>query len=204
MRTPLAHWAYRSLLFAAPLLAGSSLLLSSSEAAACGGFFCGQQPVDQTAERILFEVGQDSVTMTTQISYNGRAEDFAWILPLNEVPDVQSLAVYPQQALNALDTNTGPTFQPPNDQACNYSRLVPQAAASPTSNESGPPPVNVYIRTEVGPYEAAVVGSESPTELVSWLRNAGYRITPAMEPYVARYTQEGMKFLALKLLETAE
>jgi hypothetical protein len=178
----------------------SASVLRSEEARACGGFFCGRQPVDQTAERILFEVGQDSVTMTTQISYNGRAEDFAWILPLSVVPDVQSLAVFPQQALNALDSNTGPTFQAPNDPACYSGRVfagqAPAASPQEDSN-AGPPPVNVFIRAEVGPYDAAVVGSESPTELVNWLRNEGYRITPVMEPYVARCTEEGMKFLAL-------
>src|SRR5215510_14844936 len=94
------------------LLAGASLLFDSGDAAACGGFFCGRQPVDQTAERILFEVGQGSVTMTTQISFNGKAADFAWILPLSEVPAVESLAVFPQKALNALDSNSGPNFQP--------------------------------------------------------------------------------------------
>ena len=81
------RWARGSGLLAATLLAASSGLLTSSDAAACGGFFCGRQPVDQTAERILFEVGSDSVTMTTQISYNGKAEDFAWILPLSDAPN---------------------------------------------------------------------------------------------------------------------
>jgi hypothetical protein len=204
MRTRVAHRAVRVGALLTALVSGS--LLTSDEAQACGGFFCGRQPVDQTAERILFEVGQDSVTMTTQISYNGRAEDFAWILPLHEVPDVQSLAVFPQGALNALDSNSGPIFQQPNDEACN--RLVnlsaPQSARLPTSGPSQPDPVTVFVRAEVGPYDAAVVGSESPTELVRWLRAEGYRITPVMEPYVARYTEEGMKFLALKLLETAD
>jgi hypothetical protein len=195
---------------AAPLLAalaGSSLLLTSGEAAACGGFFCGRQPVDQTAERILFEVGQDSVTMTTQISFNGSAADFAWILPLSDVPALESLAVFPQKALNALDTNSGPNFIQPNDSACNQYRFAAQPSSPPTvgnAETAAPPPVTVYIRAEVGPYDAAVVGSSSPTELVNWLRTAGYRITPAMEPYVARYTEEGMKFLALKLQDTAD
>jgi len=209
MGTLLAHRAWRfGAWLAAPVLAavaGSGLLLTSSEAVACGGFFCGRQPVDQTAERILFEVGQDSVTMTTQISFNGKAADFAWILPLSDVPALESLAVFPQKALNALDSNSGPNFQQPNDPAC-YSRLAfPGATVQDAGVEanSAPPPVTVYIRAEVGPYDAAVVGSSSPTELVSWLRTAGYRITPAMEPYVARYTEEGMKFLALKLQDTA-
>lgn len=77
------------------ILLGLGALLVPSPAAACGGFFCGRQPVDQTAERILFEVGPDSVTMTTQISFNGAADDFAWILPLGEVPIADSLAVWP-------------------------------------------------------------------------------------------------------------
>lgn len=91
-------------------LAGSSLLLSSELAQASGGLFHGREPVAQTAERILFEVGPDSVTMTTQSSYDGSAQDFAWILPLSAVPDVNSLAVFPQAALNALDSVSTPTF----------------------------------------------------------------------------------------------
>lgn len=199
----------RTLLAAAPALFGLGTLLTSSDADACGGFFCGQQPVDQTAERILFEVGQDSVTMTTQISFNGRAEDFAWVLPLSEVPAVESLAVFSQKALTALDSNSGPNFITPDDPACYGNLSLPGAsvnAAGPFNDtaEVAPPPVTVYIRAEVGDYDVAVVGSEDPTELVRWLREAGYRITPAMEPYVARYTEEGMKFLALKLQDTAE
>src|SRR6187551_1490867 len=108
----------RHLLFAATALA---LVSQAPRAQACGGFFCGRAPVDQTAERILFEVGDESVTMTTQISYNGAAEDFAWVLPLFEVPDPDSLAVFPQRALTGLDAATGPIFYPP----CGY----PEAAA---------------------------------------------------------------------------
>ena len=202
MRARLAHWAYRSGLLAA--LVGGGTWLTSWDAEACGGFFCGRQPVDQTAERILFEVGSDTVTMTTQISYNGKAEDFAWILPLSEVPDPDSLAVFPQKALNALDANSGPNFSIPSE-CYRFLPLADSATAGTASgNSSGPPPVTVYIRAEVGPFDVAVVGSSSPTELVNWLHGAGYRITPAMEPYVARYTEEGMKFLALKLQDTAD
>jgi hypothetical protein len=179
-------------------------LLASADAYACGGFFCGQQPVDQTAERILFEVGQDRVTMTTQISFSGTAADFAWILPLSEVPPAESLAVFPQGALNALDSNTGPQFQLPQDPSC-YQFFPPTPPRASTAAGSGEPPlVTVYVRAEVGPYDAVVVGSSDPAELVTWLRTEGYRITPAMEPYVARYTEERMKFLALKLQDTAD
>ena len=39
------------------------------------------------------------------------AQDFAWVLPLGNVPDVATLKVFQQRALTAIDTNTGPQFQ---------------------------------------------------------------------------------------------
>jgi len=191
-------------------LVGLGLAFHAAPAAACGGFFCGQQPVDQTAERILFEVGESSVTMTTQISFNGDADDFAWVLPLGEVPLEGSLEVWHQQALNALDANTGPVFLPPNDPACyscvgcNFGGVPGSAPTVEDEGASTPPPVQVFIREEVGEYDVAVIGSEDPAALIEWLRTNGYRITPPMEPYIERYTSEGLKFLALKLLDTAD
>jgi hypothetical protein len=189
----------------------AALLLAASHAApaeACGGFFCGQAPVDQTAERILFEVDDGSVTMTSQIAFAGDAADFAWILPLADVPDVESLSVVPQRALDALDAQSGPQFQLPDDPACSY------GFGCPTCSAGGPIPraaaedegeaVDVYVQTTVGEYEVAVVGSEDPAALIEWLRDNGYRVTPPMEPYIALYTSEGLKFLALKLLPEAD
>jgi hypothetical protein len=196
---PLSHSIAGAILLALATAAGCWLDMSS--AAACGGFFCGQQPVDQTAERILFEVNDGSVTMTTQISYSGRAEDFAWVLPLSEPPAVDSLKVFSQQALVGLDSNTGPIFLWPQDSAC--SNQDDDVVFADSSAAGGPGGVDVYLSAEVGPYEAVVVGSTDASALVSWLRERGYRITPAMDPYVARYVDEGMKFLALKLQDTA-
>ena len=187
--------------FVAPLAFGMG------EARACGGFFCGRQPVDQTAERILFEIGDGSVTMTTQISFNGDAEDFAWILPLPAVPDVESLATFPQRALTALDTNTGPDFILPSDCYGQFPQAGGGFGATGSANSDGgsePPPVQVHVRAEVGGYSVAVVESEDPAALIDWLRTEGYRVTEPMEPYIELYTKEGMKFLALKLLETAD
>ena len=198
----MAHRKFaRGLLAAA---AGVAAVLHVLPAAACGGFFCGQQPVDQTAERILFEVGQDSVTMTTQISYSGAAEDFAWVLPLSAVPDPNSLAVTQLKALVALDANSGPRFNTPTDPAC--TRLLPDydAVASPAVTEGGAPPVEVYIRQTVGDYDVAVIESADPAALIAWLRSEGFRITTPMEPYIERYTSEGLKFLALRLVDAAD
>ncbi len=199
----------RSILFltGATALAAAAIALAPRPAAACGGFFCSQQPVDQQAERIVFAVNDDgTVTMVVQIAYQGDSENFAWVLPLGAVPDEESLDVFPQRALTALDAQTGPNFQWPDDPDCyGYYYGVEDAAAG-----GGPPPatregdVTVDIRADVGPYDVAVIESDSPEALVSWLRDNGYRVTTAMEPYIDLYTAEGMPLLALRLQPTAD
>lgn len=168
---------------------------------ACGGFFCGQQPVDQQAERIVFAVNDDgTVTMIVQIAYRGAADDFAWILPLASVPDRASLGTFPQRALMGLDARTGPQFQWPSD--CDSWLRYDAAAGGPPSADDGG--VTVHIRETVGPYDVAVIESDDPEALVTWLRTNEYRVTDVMRPYIALYASEGMKFLALKLTTAAD
>ena len=59
--------------------------------------------------------------------------------------------------------------------------------------------VTVYSTGEVGPFGFDVIGSDDPQALISWLKENGYRIEPAMEPLVHVYVQEKMLFLAMKL-----
>lgn len=194
----------RKLFFAAALAGLAVTGWNPSPAEACGGFFCGQQPVDQTAERIVFSVNPDgTTTMIVQISYAGSAADFAWVLPLGEVPAVESLDTFPQLALTGLDAQTGPSFQWPED--C-YGYLAEADASGPPragagGSEGG---VTVHIRETVGPFDVAVIESTDPSALVTWLRDNSFRVTPAMEPYIGIYTAEGMKFLALRLQPGAE
>lgn len=191
-------------LWAATVMTAAALTTAPRPVEACGGFFCGRQPVDQTAERILFATNQDgSVTMVTQIQYAGAAPDFAWVVPLGEVPAVDSLAVFPQLALTALDAATGPQFQWPDDPSC-YPPVLDAAAGggSPPAADDGD--VTVHIREEVGPYDVAVIESTDPTALVDWLRRNNFRVNDAMTPYIRIYTSEGMKFLALRLQPDAE
>lgn len=170
-------------------------LLDARPAAACGGFFCSQSPVDQRAERIVFAIDEEAGTtdMIVQIQYAGRADDFAWVVPLGAVPLDGSLATFPQAAMVALDAGTAPAFAPSRD--C-VARAGGEELAEPSPVGLG---VDVHVREVVGPYDTAVVSSEDPGALVEWLRANGFRVTAAMEPYVAMYTREGSVFLALRL-----
>lgn len=181
---------------AAVALAG---LVAPQQAEACGGFFCGQQPVDQQAERIIFAVDGDAgtVRMITQISYAGAAANFAWVVPLAAVPEAGSFDTFPQLAMTALDANTGPQFSP--EGGCFL-----DASAGPPSAGGDDGDVTVHVREEVGPYDVAVIESEDPEALVAWLRAEGFRVTSPMQPYIDAYTEDGMKFLALRLRPEAD
>jgi hypothetical protein len=185
-------------ILAALLLCGTSLV-PVPVVEACGGFFCGRQPVDQTAERIVFKVNPDSVTMIVQIAYAGAAPDFAWVLPLASVPDPESLGSFPQRGLTALDANTGPIFAAPS--GCLRAEADRGGASldAGSSDSDDDADVTVHYRAEVGPYEVAAIESTDPMALYEWLRTNGFNVNEMMLPYIRTYTAEGMKFIALKL-----
>jgi hypothetical protein len=180
--------------------AGACLALAAlapaPTAKACGGFFCNSTPIDQNAERILFKVRDDGRTdMIVQISYQGKQEDFAWLLPLAEPPAASDLAIFPQLALTALDSQTGPQVQP-----CFLPALASAGSSSAPRGASADDAVQVYVDTTVGNYQAVVIGSTDAKATADWLTEHNFRISDAMLGYIKLYTAEGMKFLALKLL----
>jgi hypothetical protein len=156
---------------------------------ACGGFFCTNVPVDQSAERIIFAVNEAAGTIDAyvQINYTGSPEQFAWVVPVPNPPkvDVADIAT-----INELDGLTRPNYiAPPLPNDC----PVPMPAAG------GGEGVTVFGQGSVGPYDYAIVGSDDPQAMVMWLRDNGYQITQAMEPLVDVYVKEKMVFLAMKL-----
>lgn len=178
-------------------LAGLTAALAGfapAAALACGGFFCSSTPVDQSAERILF-VQEDAETVSAyvEIMYQGEPEGFAWIVPVPEVPE---LDVWFGGAFNALDLATGPSF------TGNFGCFEAAAGGDDQDADGLPndPEVDVLAREQVGPFDTVTITSRDPRALVEWLRENGYRILPEMEPFIALYTAEGMKFVAMKLL----
>jgi hypothetical protein len=166
-----------------------AMCMPAPAARACGGFFCTNVPVDQSAERIIFAVNEAAGTIDAyvQINYTGSPEQFAWVVPVPNPPkvDVADIAT-----INELDGLTRPNYiAPPMPDDC----PVPVPAAG------GGDGVTVFGQGSVGPYDYAIVGSEDPRALVQWLRDNGYQITPAMEPLVGVYVKEKMDFLAMKL-----
>lgn len=177
-------------------------------AEACGGLFCSTNPVDQNAERILFEVHETGeVTATVEISYSGDPASFSWIVPVPETPS--ALDVAPPSALRLLDMATAPVIVPPPTTCSDPMRGFDQALPGPPSADAGS--VNdaegggvvVEDLPVVGPYDPEVVSSDDPEALIAWLEENQYLITDEMKPFIAEYTQAGFKFLGVKLVPDA-
>jgi hypothetical protein len=191
------------------LLAIAALLCVPRAALACGGMFCDAvQPVDQAAERIVFAWAEDDtcsdgrITVEVQISYEGDADDFAWVVP---VPDVPELFVSNDAAFTVLANATVPTFPLVDEEfgTCDGGMFTPMRDADSAGAEGGGDDqqggVNVIASETVGPYDTVVLQATNAGVLVEWLQEQDYAIPSDLEPVLQPYLAEQQYFVALKL-----
>ena len=180
----------------------AALLLTPTTALACGGFFCFTQPVDQSAERILYIQDGDKIAVHIQISYTGEDEQFSWILPLLSVP---TLGIGSDSIFQLLEGATAPRFQldwqtVPNCQGPQYCAFASAGGSSTgggTGDGSGG--VEVLDQGNVGPYDYVVLKSGDATELIEWLNKNKYVQPAESKPLIESYVKGKYVFLALKL-----
>lgn len=198
---------------------------------ACGGFFCQNtsQPVAQSGEQIAFGIDADgTVTAIIQIDWQGPAEDFAWIIPVTSVPELDTST---DALFDALWQSTAVTFTTVSrtEGRCRTPRcdtapggggcvLASGAASSPRasggfsadagfgasdSGPGGPGGVTVLAELQAGPYEAVVLEGVDTPAIDAWLTEHAYLFPPeaiaALDPYVT----DGFKFVVLRLRKPA-
>lgn len=191
-----------------------ALMFPPNRAEACGGFFCSQQPVLQTAERIVFVLEEEKTTAFIQLQYAGTDPSFAWIVPVPAVPEVE--VGVGQEMFDVLDAQTQPMFKI-GDALVEAAALDDVGSAalgcgfgsgmitpSLSTRYVPPPDVNVYAEARVGPYDYVTLDARDARDLNDWLGINGYRPAPGSERIVQEYLDQGMKLLALKLAPRAE
>jgi len=116
--------------------------------------------------------------------------------------------VAPPETLLLIDDVTAPLIVPPGTQCSTpapppfpFGGMASDMEMNRAMAEDG---VEVIDLPQVGPYEPELVSSEDPGALIVWLNDNGYLITPEMEPFVADYVADGLKFLAMKLAPDAD
>ena len=186
------------------LAAGASL--APAAALACGGLFCNTtQPVNQSAERILFSRDGQTMNMHVRISYQGPPTEFGWLLPVP--PDVET-ALSSEQLFAALDQQAGPIFNLVQDfdDSCVQARAVPGnaafdgAEADAGAQDPSPPSVQVLSREAIGPYDRVILDADNVTVLRDWLDSEGFAIPAEVDATLTPYIEIGSVFVAVKLL----
>lgn len=214
----------RSLASLTALVAAALCLAVSERAEACGGFFCdspppGQppMPVDQTGETILFAFDQGFVEAHIQIQYQGDPQKFAWLIPLQSMPEI---TVGSQQLFQNLLAATVPIVTvTPSADACNFNTnrssrssfacgasadetmsatsAGPRSGAGGTSGflDAGGPVVKSEL---VGAFQVEIL-SGSSTDIENWLVANNFLPDADAPKIVDDYAGRGYVFAALKL-----
>ena len=205
------------------LVLAAVLVHPVSNAKACGGFFCSANaPVNQAAERIIFSKNADgTVTAVVQIQYSGPSEDFAWVLPVPGIPDID---VSSDLAFTRLQNASNPQYNltVEVEGKCRSDERVfdGQAGAggsggSADAGASGDAGVTILSEGNVGPYDFVVIqpdsGATDPGAVaVQWLLDEGYDVVPpggdqqAVSDMLGSYFTGGMNLIAFRLTKGNE
>ncbi|MEM1022545.1 MAG: DUF2330 domain-containing protein [Myxococcota bacterium] len=191
-----------------PLAAAAAVLTPAPEAKACG---CVAPqfpavPVVQAGERIVFSQDGDQVEAHIQIQYEGPAEEFGWLVP---VPDVPELLLSSDELFTQVTQATQPTYR--------LNRVFPdqclpnggRGVALPTSAESdsfqgddGSSPL--VARQVIGSFDTATLRADDRQEMFDWLEREGFFVPTGTEDVVGPYIKTGAYFVAVKLVSGAE
>ena len=179
----------------------ASLVALAPRAAACGGFFCQNVPVDQTGEQILFAVENGRVEAQIQVDYVGAAEDFSWVVPVPSLPEV---GVSSNRVFGVMKERAGIRFEltMTYEGNCMYPPMSAESGGvrgDATSNADDG--VTVVTQSQVGPYDYAILQATDTLALFDWLAANDYIIPATAAPLVESYVLMGdeMHFVAFKL-----
>ncbi len=176
------------------------LLPISSPSHACGGFFCQTVPIDQAGEQIIFRKDGEFITATVRILYEGDAEDFSWVVP---VPDTPELSTGSDATFDELESLTRPIFDlTTSGSSCQEDFLVDSpsfAAVAESALESTTDSVVIEQQLSVGPFDVEIISSDDANAMADWLVANDYDLSDRGVELLTPYVEEGMKFVALKL-----
>jgi hypothetical protein len=178
-----------------------------TEAHACGGTFCdgnlpGSMSVDQTGETILFALDNGFVEAHVQIEYDGGdANEFAWLVPVPEIPEVE---VGSWRLVQAVLDGTRPVHGFEDQWLCDDFPPPPPGGGGFIQNpdgggaSTGEDP-SVVAQDVVGAFEYAVLQGGSAATVTEWLQDNDYAVEAEAPAILDEYIAEGHVFVAFRL-----
>jgi hypothetical protein len=170
------------------------LLTTATPVLADGGFF------PDSMYRDLYEVAQKAVILygnstgnytehlILSVSFEGDAEDFAWVIP---VPNLPEIAVTDAELFWELSDLTA--TEVPNGGGVGCFGMGEGAVPGPGDG------VDVIEEEVVGPYATAILTATNATALADWLNTNGYIFPEEGEEIVSEYIEKEWYFVATKI-----
>jgi hypothetical protein len=177
-------------LIAAPLVVVLLLLApTATPVLADGGFFPDSMYRDlyESAQKAVILYGNSTEHLILSVSFEGDAEDFAWVIP---VPNKPEIAVTDPELFEELSDFTA-TESP----SWNWITFWGCGGAAPSDQEG----VDVIEEQVVGPYATAILSATNATALADWLNANGYIFPEDGEEIVSEYIQKEWYFVATKI-----
>ena len=175
-------------LIAAPLVVILFLLTTATPVLADGGFFSKEMHLDlyESAQRAVILYGNSTGNYTEHlilsVSFEGDAQDFAWVIP---VPNRPEIAVSDPELFWELYYLTRTE--------------VPSPGLGCFEGEGEHGGVDVIEEQVVGPYATAILSAANATALVDWLNANGYIFPEDGEEIVSEYIEKEWYFVATKI-----
>ncbi|MBC8070697.1 MAG: DUF2330 domain-containing protein, partial [Deltaproteobacteria bacterium] len=168
---------------------------------ACGGTWCdiNQMQVDQTGEAILFNVADGFVEAHIRIEYDGGdASQFAWIVPVLAVPEVEVGSFrFMQNALDAsvpvYGTSTG------GGASCDESGGNSSVGFIGEPDGGGGSIPEIIAQDTAGAFDYVILQGGTAESMGEWLADNGYSPDDEAPEILQSYIDEGHVFVAFKL-----
>ena len=149
------------------------------------------QDILQPEQKALVIQDGNIERLIIQVNFEGRMDDFAWIVPVPSIPEIKKAD--PQIFLN-LNRQTEPNIiqSPLKIAFFPIGILAFMPAASLNS-------VNVISEKQVGIFATAVLSSSDPKALEEWLRKNNYAIPEGSGELFKYYVDKGWYFVAARI-----
>jgi len=176
-------------LIAVPLVVILFLLMTAAPVLADGGMFMPMfYDLYESGQRAVILYGNSTGNYTEHlilsVSFEGNAEDFAWVIP---VPNLPEIAVTDAELFRELSDFTVSELR--HGGGC--------YAAFEGEGEGGG--VDVIEEQVVGPYATAILSATNATALADWLNANGYIFPEEGEEIVGEYIEKEWYFVATKI-----
>jgi hypothetical protein len=161
-----------------------------------GGFFTEELFYDlyESAQRAVILYGNSTGNSTgnytehliLSVSFEGDAEDFAWVIP---VPNKPEIAVSDPELFWELSDFTRTEITRPGFGCAGFDAAAP-------GDQDG---VDVVEEQVVGPYATAILSATNATALADWLNANGYIFPEDGEEIISEYIEKEWYFVATKI-----